>query len=465
LPLADLDATIGANLYVYLIKGGTDMDRVREWLKESYGKKLLKLHKWNAWVVLLLAITGVILYVPSIRGDLGAFRVFLKQAHIVLGILSVVLIALYLPLIPKHWKQLKTKLKQRWNLGVVLFLLVGWSLTGLVLWQFRSLPPAWANISLVLHDLFTWVGIPYALYHSISRSRWLKSMKADELKAARLQHAEKRAANGLAAADTGAVADGKMSPQRFIDFLKSAPISRATFLRTVVGLLLVFGVGPAFYRWLKTASDSSGTQLDKIYAADANNMLPAPVALADSSPPIGGGGQGEFRIYTVTEIPSFSSDNWQFVISGLVDKPISWNWEQFMQLKRKVQVSDFHCVTGWSVYRLTWEGIPLSEMLAMAGVKSTARYAKMYSGDKVYTDCLSLEQVKMEDIMVAVMMDGKPIPNKLGGPVRLVVPQMYAYKSVKWLQAIELIDEEHIGYWEVRGYDNDAWVTTKGPLG
>jgi sulfoxide reductase catalytic subunit YedY len=437
------------------------MDKLRDWLKEPYGKKLSKLHKWNAWVVLLLAVTGVVLFVPSIRGDLGAFRVFLKQVHIVLGIVSVILIALYLPLIPKHWKQLKTKLKQRWNLGIVLFLLVGWSITGLVLWQFRSLPPVWSNASLVLHDLFTWVGIPYALYHSISRSRWLKTMRAEEQKAARQLQTEKRVAAGVAAADIGttAEAEGRMSPQRFVEFLKSAPISRATFLRSIVGLLLVFGVGPYFYRWMKSVSDTGGSALDNIYASDANQMQPAPVALAQSNPPIGGGGKGEFRVYTVTEIPAFSSENWQFAISGLVDKPISWNWEEFMKLKRKVQVSDFHCVTGWSVYKLTWEGIPLSELLQMAGVKGTARFAKMYSGDKVYTDCLSLEQVKMEDVMVAVLMDGKPIPNKLGGPVRLVVPKMYAYKSVKWLQAIELIEKEHIGYWEVRGYDNDAWVT------
>lgn len=112
-------------------EGGAEMDRWRDWLKESYGKKLSRLHAWNAWVVLLLAVTGVVLYVPTIRGDLGALRVVLKQAHIVLGIASIVLIALYLPLIPKHWKQLKTRLKQRWNLAVVLFLLIGWGLQDL----------------------------------------------------------------------------------------------------------------------------------------------------------------------------------------------------------------------------------------------------------------------------------------------------------------------------------------------
>ncbi|UUZ90370.1 molybdopterin-dependent oxidoreductase [Paenibacillus sp. P25] len=160
----------------------------------------------------------------------------------------------------------------------------------------------------------------------------------------------------------------------------------------------------------------------------------------------------------MTEIPSFSSDNWKFAVSGLVEKEQAWNWQQFNELKRKVQVSDFHCVTGWSVYKVTWEGIPLAALLDLVQVKPQAKYVKFYSGDGVYTDALSLEQARIEDVMVAVLMDGKPIPQQLGGPVRLIVPKMYAYKSVKWAQAIELIDKEHIGYWEVRGYDNDAWV-------
>lgn len=83
---------------------------------------------------------------------------------------------------------------------------------------------------------------------------------------------------------------------------------------------------------------------------------------------------------------------------------------------------------------------------------------KFYSGDGVYTDSLTLDQARMDDIMVAVMHDGKPIPNQLGGPVRLVTPQMYAYKSVKWLNRIELINEDYVGYWEQRGYDKDAWL-------
>jgi DMSO/TMAO reductase YedYZ molybdopterin-dependent catalytic subunit len=147
-------------------------------------------------------------------------------------------------------------------------------------------------------------------------------------------------------------------------------------------------------------------------------------------------------------------------VDGLVEKKLQFTWEQFVKLKRSVQVSDFHCVTGWSVYHNTWEGIPLRTILAEAGVKAEAQYIKFYSGDGVYTDALSLEQVQVEmsDVMVAVMHDGQPIPSDLGGPVRLIVPAMYAYKSVKWLIRIELIADNHTGYWEKRGYSNDAWV-------
>ncbi|WP_282939856.1 molybdopterin-dependent oxidoreductase [Paenibacillus sp. RC67] len=431
------------------------MDAWRSWLKESYGKTLKRLHAWNAWLIVLLAITGVVLYVPSIRGDLGAFRVFLKQAHSVLGIASILVIASYIRYIPKHWKQIRQKVNQRWNLVIVLLLLTGWSVSGIILWQFRSFSPVWSNAALVLHDLFTWVGIPYAVYHSVSRSRWLKVMRRkEEREASVLRGRDMAATIGVGMQD-----EDESSPQTQIQYWKKAPISRAAFIRWVVGLAIVFGVGPAFYRWIKSATDTGGAELEKLVGEDANRMVPAPEALPESNPPAGGGGQGQFRVYTVTDIPAFASDNWKFTIGGLVEKPLSWSWEEFLKLKRQVQVSDFHCVTGWSVYKVTWEGIPLSELLAMANVKSTGRFVKMYSGDKVYTDCLSLEQAHMEDVMVAVLMDGKPIPQKLGGPVRLVVPKMYAYKSVKWLQAIELIDKEHIGYWEVRGYDNDAWVS------
>jgi DMSO/TMAO reductase YedYZ molybdopterin-dependent catalytic subunit len=179
---------------------------------------------------------------------------------------------------------------------------------------------------------------------------------------------------------------------------------------------------------------------------------------AKSAPPIGGGRKGEFRYYTVTEVPKLNNQNWSLAVDGLVDRKKTYNWGQFVQVQRDVQVSDFHCVTGWSVYNCTWEGIPLKKLLSEAGVKKGAKYVKFYSADGVYTDTLTIKQAMMNDVMVAMLIDGQLIDQQNGGPVRLIIPKMYAYKSVKWLNRIELIADEHTGYWEERGYSKNAWV-------
>lgn len=197
-----------------------------------------------------------------------------------------------------------------------------------------------------------------------------------------------------------------------------------------------------------------------------NSVLPGsgqmtlqPQPLPQSSPPIGGGYQGKFTIFNVAEIPHYSDNTWQFVIDGLVSNTTTLTWEEFLKLPRKVQVCDFHCVTGWSVHNVTYEGVTLSALLKMVQVESDAKFVKFYSGDGVYTDTLSLNQALKEDIMVALLMDGKPIDPKQGGPARLIVPGMYGYKSLKYLIRMELSKELDKGYWEQQGYEVDAWVT------
>ncbi|SEG77267.1 molybdopterin-dependent oxidoreductase [Paenibacillus sp. UNC499MF] len=452
------------------------MERKNNWLSVGFGKKLNRLHAWNAWVTLALALTGIVLSIGWIRGDLGALRVVLKQGHIWLGVFSILLLALYAPLLPKHLGQLRKRRKagQQGNLAGVLVFTAGWIVSGVILWQFRSLPPVWSNTALFVHDAFTWVGVPYLLYHSVTRSRWVKKRSAERDASASASRLPAEAAGAarqqadapqpILRADTGAVfrdetrdAGGAAAqPSAWSDSL-GRRMTRGTFLKLGAAAVLAAVIGPSFVRWAR-GNLFGGRGLEEAVRADANRMLPAPVPLADSSPPIGGGAKGDFRIYTVTEIPAFSSDNWAFSVSGMVDKPLRFTWEELQQVERLVQVSDFHCVTGWSVNSVTWEGIRLSELLRRAGVQPGAGFVKFISGDGVYTDCLSLEQASMDEVLVALLMDGKPIPQRLGGPVRLIVPSMYAYKSVKWLQSIELIRDEHIGYWEVRGYEKDAWV-------
>lgn len=415
--------------------GGLMMSKLIDRLLKGYGKKLISLHSWNGWIIVILTLSGLILVGGFWRGFLGEGRVWIKWLHIIVGLASILPVIYYLLLAGQHWKKLKRKPWQRYNVLVVLFLLLGWFGSGVLLWQFRAVGPGVSNAALSIHDLLTWIGLPYIIYHSISRAKWLKEPIRRTI-----------------------VIDPKDNV--FHPASKPQPVyTRRAFLRGAIGIGLAVTIGPSFLKWLSNSFVGMGSnQIEKLIRSDANLLIPAPQPLPSSSVPIGGGARGQFRIYTVTPIPVFTNDNWSFTIDGLVENSFKWNWKQFNELTRTVQVSDFHCVTGWSVYSNTWEGIPLKDLLKKAGVKANAKTVKLYSGDGVYTDSLTLDQAIMDDVIVAVMHDGKPIPSDLGGPVRLIVPKMYAYKSVKWLNRIELIPDEHVGYWEQRGYAKDAWV-------
>ncbi|NMO96730.1 molybdopterin-dependent oxidoreductase [Paenibacillus lemnae] len=413
-------------------------------IRKGYGKKLVSIHSWNAWIVLFLAVSGLLLVGGFWREILGAGRVWLKWAHIAVGIALLVPVIYYLLLAAKHWKRLRGKRGQQANVIFVMFLLIGWIVSGLVLWQFRLAGPRAANTALLIHDLLTWIGLPVIIYHSVTRTKWLKEPQKRSI------------TTSMPDSETAANTEGAGDTPRQQPAGPQPVYTRRGFIKAAVGAGLAVTLGPTFLSWVGKTMQLPGTAE---YAADnANNLIPDPIPLPASSPPTGGGAQGNFRVYTVTPIPSFDNSSWSFTLDGLVDKKMTWTWEDFLALKREVQVSDFHCVTGWSVYQNTWEGIPLSKLLDMAGVQSEATTVKFYSGDGVYTDSLTMEQARMDDVMVAVMHDGLPIPNQLGGPVRLITPQMYAYKSVKWLDRIELIQGDHVGYWEQRGYDKDAWI-------
>lgn len=426
--------------------------------KVTFQQKLRKLHSANAWTMLLLTGSGAMLYFPPLRALLGEGRVWLKQLHITIGLISIALLAFYLPSLRKHLGQLSRRRARQLNLLFVLALLGGWIGSGVVLWRFHAFPPSWSNVALLLHDGLTWVGAPYLLYHAITRSRWLSKPGYRQP----YNRPEQTVANSLPG-DTATVNSrpgirelGTYAPATGQTILHP---SRRTFLKAAVGAVVAAVSLPPFIQWL--ASSLRGSNLTSLQQADDVTALPdfsQPTPLPDSLPPTGGGAEGSFRIYTVTDMPRLTMEKWTFTVDGLVDTPFQWDWTAFLKLPRQVQVSNFHCVTGWSVYNCTWEGIPLNQLLKQAGVKAEVKMVKFYSSDGIYTDAITIEQTWMEDVMVAMMLDGKLIPHELGGPVRLVVPQMYGYKSVKWLNRIELIGVDHTGYWEQRGYMKDAWI-------
>jgi DMSO/TMAO reductase YedYZ molybdopterin-dependent catalytic subunit len=180
-----------------------------------------------------------------------------------------------------------------------------------------------------------------------------------------------------------------------------------------------------------------------------------PDGLRSALPSPGGG----WRIYTVNPpTPRFDRRTWRLVIDGLVERPVQLSYAQVLALPAVDQTSDFHCVTGWSVEGVQWRGVRMADLLRLVRPTERAGAATFTSAERPYVDSLSISQALASDVLLAYAMQGRPLRREHGAPLRLVVPRMYGYKSVKWIERIRLTARQEIGYWEQRGYDEDAWV-------
>lgn len=157
--------------------------------------------------------------------------------------------------------------------------------------------------------------------------------------------------------------------------------------------------------------------------------------------------------------PKIDLERWRFRVKGLVEKPASFTWNEFQALPRVKVFSDFHCVTRWSRLGNLWEGVRTSELFSRAGVLPEARYVLVSGYDWEWTTNMPLAAFLAEDALFADTHDGEPIPLEHGGPLRLVVPRLYAWKSAKWVSGLEFLAHDQAGYWENGGYhmNGDPW--------
>jgi DMSO/TMAO reductase YedYZ molybdopterin-dependent catalytic subunit len=168
---------------------------------------------------------------------------------------------------------------------------------------------------------------------------------------------------------------------------------------------------------------------------------------------------GGWRIYTISgSMPIFDPKTWRLEIGGLVKKPRSFTYDELLALPRAHQVNDFHCVTGWTVRNVRWSGVRFSHLLDQVEPLPQAKAIRFVSLEQPYNDSLSLGQLHLPDVMLALEMDGEPLTRPHGSPARVVIPEMYGYKGVKWLTRIEMVAHQPTGYWEGLGYDQNAWV-------
>lgn len=171
--------------------------------------------------------------------------------------------------------------------------------------------------------------------------------------------------------------------------------------------------------------------------------------LADRIPP----GQhlaSGFPVLTYGETPQVSQEAWELKVSGLAESK-TFRWADMMALPKQEFTADFHCVTRWSKLDVKWRGIPVPDFMAMLTVEPTAAYVMLhcYGG---YTTNLTLADFNLPENFFAYTLFGEPLPAPHGGPMRLVVPHLFAWKSAKWINGIEFLAEEELGFWERNGY-------------
>ncbi len=163
----------------------------------------------------------------------------------------------------------------------------------------------------------------------------------------------------------------------------------------------------------------------------------------------------KFPVLHEGPIPKPDLETWDFLVEGLVDNPMKLTYAALLKLPKDVSVSDFHCVTGWSKLDNKWEGVAFKTLYELVKPSKEAKYVTVVAeGD--YTTSLPLEDLLDDDVVLAYRLDDKPLEPKHGGPLRLVVPQKYAYKSAKWVRKLKFTKEQELGYWEKRGYSNTA---------
>jgi len=158
--------------------------------------------------------------------------------------------------------------------------------------------------------------------------------------------------------------------------------------------------------------------------------------------------------------PPIEKAKWKLEIDGLVNRNVSFTWDGFLQLPRVQVFADFHCVTRWSRLGNVWEGVSTRHLLELAGgAKPEAKFVIAYGYDYGWTTNMPLDEFLAEDALVAIKHDGEELTLEHGGPARLMIPRLYAWKSAKWLGGIELVDKDRAGFWERNGYhmNGDPW--------
>ena len=204
--------------------------------------------------------------------------------------------------------------------------------------------------------------------------------------------------------------------------------------------------------------DSKLTQVKQRWAAQGRGLTGRHARPQDERLPPGQHLVKDWPVLDLGIQPKIDPAHWTLRVFGAVEEALTWDWAAYRAQEQVTEVTDIHCVTTWSRYDNTWEGVSTAAVLAAVRPLPAARYVVLHSQDG-YTTNLPLEDFAVADALLAHSWEGKPLTAEHGGPVRLIVPHLYLWKSAKWLQRIEFVTADYPGFWEVRGYHDrgDPW--------
>jgi len=164
---------------------------------------------------------------------------------------------------------------------------------------------------------------------------------------------------------------------------------------------------------------------------------------------------GKWPVLDLGSHPSVPLDHWSLALDGECERPLVLDWAAFLRLEQIDDVSDFHCVTGWSRLDVQWRGVRFATVAALAEPTDAAEFVVCHAYDG-YTTNLPLSEALQDDVLLVHAVDGAPLPREHGGPVRMITPQLYAWKGAKWIKRLEFTRQDRLGFWERRGYSNTA---------
>jgi DMSO/TMAO reductase YedYZ molybdopterin-dependent catalytic subunit len=164
---------------------------------------------------------------------------------------------------------------------------------------------------------------------------------------------------------------------------------------------------------------------------------------------------GGWPVLHAGSVPTIQLENWTLRVHGEVKNQLELSYDDLLKLNHTIQTNDIHCVTSWSKLNVVWEGIKFADLMKVAQPTEKAHYV-IFEAEQGFTTNLPLDVVMEDDVLIAFKVSGRPLEPEHGGPVRMLVPKRYFYKSAKWLKGIKLSEYDEPGFWEIRGYSNTA---------